>query len=76
MSKRGQFSPTSKNQRPEDRVSASGKNKETTSTSNRPNSEDPINPPSVGDDVTGSPEYLQHEMNSKLTNFTSSLLHV
>jgi len=75
MSKRGQFTPSPVNQRTEDRVSAGGKNKETNPTNNRPNSEDPINLPVIGD-VTESPENVQYEMNLQLTNFTTSLLHV
>lgn len=75
MSKRGQFTPNTHNQRPEDTVSAGGKNKETNPTKNRPNSEDLINLPVIGN-VTESPENVQYEINSQLTNFTTSLLHV
>ena len=75
MSKRGQFTPNTHNQRPENPVSTSGKNKETKPTKNQPISEEPINLPVIGD-VTESPENVQYEINSQLTNFTTSLLHV
>ena len=71
MSKRGQFTPT---QRPEDPVSASGRNKETNPTKGPPNSDNPVDLP-VGV-VTESPENIQYEINSQLTNFTTSLLLV
>jgi len=65
MSKRGQFTPSPQNQRPdEDHLSGSGSNQQSNNSSK------------VVGDATGSPENPQYEINSQLTNFTTSLLHV